>query len=161
CSELACTSHMVCCPVEVCFWQRTLPHSTQFSGGVCPHSSKAARGEDLQVEHPVWCGDAPAFHFHATLAGMLRPTLIGDQVIEVRQPCQTRLLAATGWVKPFHRKQFALHSVMSLIQKRAGRWLRRVFEDGIPAGFLPLKPTPDTPPVSRPRHGGDVVGKVA
>src|SRR2546427_55631 len=38
-------------------------------------SSKAARGEDLQVEHPVWCGYAPAFHFHATLAGMLSPTL--------------------------------------------------------------------------------------
>jgi hypothetical protein len=50
-------------------------------------SSKAARGEDLQVEHPVWCGDAPAFHFHAPLAGMLSPTLIGDQIIEVRQPC--------------------------------------------------------------------------
>jgi hypothetical protein len=27
-------------------------------------SSKAARGEDLQVEHPVWCGYAPAFHFY-------------------------------------------------------------------------------------------------
>src|SRR5438094_5623727 len=27
-------------------------------------SLKAARGEDLQVEHPVRCGDAPAFHFH-------------------------------------------------------------------------------------------------
>jgi hypothetical protein len=24
-------------------------------------SSKATRGEDLQVEHPVWCGDSPAF----------------------------------------------------------------------------------------------------
>ena len=41
-------------------------------------SSKAARGEDLQVEHPVWCGDASTFDFHATLAGMLSPTLIGD-----------------------------------------------------------------------------------
>jgi hypothetical protein len=40
--------------------------------------SKAARGEDLQVEHPVWCGYAPAFHFHATLAGMLSSTLIWD-----------------------------------------------------------------------------------
>src|SRR5262249_43096920 len=31
------------------------PHSTEFSGGMCPHSSKAARGENLQVEHPI-CG---------------------------------------------------------------------------------------------------------
>ena len=36
----------------------------------------------MQVEHPVSCGYAPAFYFHATLAGMLRPTLIEDQVIE-------------------------------------------------------------------------------
>jgi hypothetical protein len=34
------------------------------------HSSKAARGEDVQVEHPVWCGYTPAFHFHPTLIGM-------------------------------------------------------------------------------------------
>jgi hypothetical protein len=95
--------------------KRPYSHSTQFRGGVCPHSSKAARGEDLQVEHPVWCGDAPAFHVHATLPAMLSPTLIGDQVIEVRQPCQKRLLAATGMVKAFHREQFALHSVMRLI----------------------------------------------
>src|SRR5215467_11532867 len=40
-------------------------------------SSKAARGEDLQVEHPVCCGYAPAFHFHPTLPGMLGATLIG------------------------------------------------------------------------------------
>jgi hypothetical protein len=25
CSAVDCTSHMVCCPVEVCFWQRALP----------------------------------------------------------------------------------------------------------------------------------------
>src|SRR5262245_14331961 len=43
-----------------------------------------------------WCGYTPAFDFHATLASMLSPTLIGNQVIEVRQPCQKRLLAATG-----------------------------------------------------------------
>jgi hypothetical protein len=73
--------------IEIFLEDKNFTHSTQFSGGVCPHSSKAARGEDVQVEHPVWCGDAPAFHFHATLAGMLSPTLIGDQIIEVRQPC--------------------------------------------------------------------------
>ena len=112
-------------------------------------SSKAARGEDLQVEHPVWCGDAPAFHFHATLAGMLRPTLIGDQVIEVRQPCYKCLLSATGMVKAFHREQFALHGVMRLIQQRASRWHLRILEHGIPASFLLLKPTLDTLTVGR------------
>jgi hypothetical protein len=25
-------------------------------------SLQAARGEDVQVEHPVWCGYSPAFH---------------------------------------------------------------------------------------------------
>jgi hypothetical protein len=44
----------------------------------------------VQVEHPVWCGYAPAFHFHTTLAGMLSPTLMGDQIIEVCQSCQNR-----------------------------------------------------------------------
>ena len=32
-----------------------------------------------------YCGDAAAFHFHAALPGMLSPTLIRDQGIEVRQ----------------------------------------------------------------------------
>jgi hypothetical protein len=37
---------------------------------------------------------------------MLGPTLIRHQVIQVRQPRQERLLAATWMVKPFHREQF-------------------------------------------------------
>src|SRR5215472_16500651 len=48
----------------------------RFSGEVCHRSSKAPRGEDLQVEKPVACGDGAAFHFHPTLAGMPRATLI-------------------------------------------------------------------------------------
>src|SRR5262244_84576 len=82
-------------------------------GGHC--ASQASRSEDLQVEHPVWCRDASAFHFHAPLAGMLRSTLIGDQVIEVRQPCQKRLLAAFGMMEAFHGEQLALDGVMGLI----------------------------------------------
>jgi hypothetical protein len=70
-------------------------------------SSKAARGEDLQVEDPVACGDSASFHFHATLAGMLSPMLIRDQIIEVRQPCEKRLLAPTWMMKPLSsRKMF-------------------------------------------------------
>jgi len=55
--------------------------STELCGEACHRSSKAARGEDLEVEEPVVCRDCTAFDFHPTLAGMLHPTLIGDQVI--------------------------------------------------------------------------------
>jgi hypothetical protein len=30
-----------------------VPHSTELCGAVRHHSSKASRGEDLEVEHPV------------------------------------------------------------------------------------------------------------
>jgi hypothetical protein len=46
---------------------------------------------------------------------MLCPTLIGDQIIEVRQSCQKRLLAATRMMEPLHREQFPLDSVMGLV----------------------------------------------
>jgi hypothetical protein len=79
-----------------------IPHSTELRGGACHRSAKAFGGEDLQVEEPVACGDCASFHCHATLAGMLSPTLIGDQIMEVRQPCQKRLLAPARVMKPFH-----------------------------------------------------------
>src|SRR5262249_55843825 len=44
-------------------------------------SSKATRGEDLQVEHPSWCRYVSTFYFHSTLTGMLGTTLIRDQVV--------------------------------------------------------------------------------
>ena len=90
-------------------------HSIGFSGRECHRSPKASRREDLQIEEPVACRDSPAFHFHATLAGMLGATLIGHQVVEVCQPREKRLLAATGMMKPFHREQFPLDGVMGLI----------------------------------------------
>jgi hypothetical protein len=58
-------------------------HSIGFSGRGYHHSAKAARGEDLQIEQPVACGDFPAFDFHTTLAGVLGTTLVGDQVVQV------------------------------------------------------------------------------
>ena len=70
---------------------------TGFSGKGYHRSSKASRREDLEVEEPVACGHCSSFHFHAALAGMLGPTLIGNQVVEVCQPRDKRLLAAT-WV---------------------------------------------------------------
>jgi hypothetical protein len=56
-------------------------HSTELRGEVCHRSAKASGGEDLQVEKPVSCWDCASFHFHATVAGMLGPTLIRDEVV--------------------------------------------------------------------------------
>ena len=54
----------------------------------------SSRGKDLQIEQPGPCRYSPAFDFHATLAGVLSPTLVGYQVVQVRKPHQKRLLAA-------------------------------------------------------------------
>ena len=78
-------------------------------------SPQASRREDLQIEEPVWCGYSPAFHFHAALTGMLSPTLIGDQVVQVGEPRQKRLLTAAWMVKRFHHEQFPVDGIMGLI----------------------------------------------
>jgi hypothetical protein len=57
-----------------------------------------------QIEEPIMCRYSPAFHFYATLTRMLGPTLIGHQVVEVCQPYEKRLLAATGMMEPLHRE---------------------------------------------------------
>jgi hypothetical protein len=95
--------------------ERKFTHSTEVSGGVCHRSSKAPRGEDLEIEQPVSCGDCSSFHFHATLAGMLGPTLIQPQVIQGREPRQKRLLAPSWMMAPCHREQFPLAGVVGLI----------------------------------------------
>jgi hypothetical protein len=59
-------------------------------------SSKASRGENLQVEHPICGGYAPTFHFYPTLASVLGAPLIRDQVVQMREPLQKRLLAPLG-----------------------------------------------------------------
>ena len=59
-------------------------HSPQFSGGVCHRSSKASRGEDLEIKEPVLCGHSPSFHFHATLPRMHSAALVWHQVVQVR-----------------------------------------------------------------------------
>ena len=38
---------------------------------------------NLQIEEPVCGGYASAFHFHATLPGMLGTTLIRDEIVQV------------------------------------------------------------------------------
>jgi hypothetical protein len=41
---------------------------------------------------------------------MLSPTLIGDQVVQVGEPREERLLAAMWVMKAFHGEQFPLYS---------------------------------------------------
>ena len=105
-------------------------------------SSKASGREDLQGEPPVLCRESPAFHFHATLTRMLRSTLIRDEVVQVRQPRQKRLLTPWGMMEAFHGEQFPLDGIMRLIQQGAGDWHLRVCEYCIPPRLLVLKPAP-------------------
>ena len=76
--------------------------STRFSGRACHSSSKAPGCQDLDIEEPICCGYSSAFYFCATLAGMLGPTLIRHQVIQVCEPYEKRLLAPEWMMGPFH-----------------------------------------------------------
>ena len=67
--------------------------------GRCRRTLIASGSEDLQVEHPVGGGQAPAFHFHPTLARVQGPALIRDQVVQVRQAGEKRRLTPTGMVE--------------------------------------------------------------
>jgi hypothetical protein len=79
------------------------------------HSLISSRREDLQIEQPISCRDSPAFHFYTTLPRMLGATLIGHQVIQVREPREKRLLVSTGMMKPLHREEFSLNGVVGLV----------------------------------------------
>src|SRR5215510_7105302 len=76
----------------------------------------AARRQDLQVEHPVRCRDAAAFHFHPTPTRILGSPLVRNQVVEMRQPREKRRLAPAWVMKAFHVEELAVHRVMRLIQ---------------------------------------------
>jgi hypothetical protein len=62
----------------------------------------SSRSEDLQIKQPVVCRDSSALDFHATVAGVLGPALVWDQVIEVCQARQKRLLAPVWMMEAFH-----------------------------------------------------------
>jgi hypothetical protein len=115
----------------------------------------------LAIEEPVRSGYSPAFHFHPALTGMLRPTLIGDQVVQVREPRETRLLASAWVVQPLHREQFPLDGMMGLIQQGTGHRHPRICEHRRPARFLLLNPAPHARAMGRSSRGGDVIGNVA
>ena len=51
---------------------------------------------------------------------MLGPALIGDQVVQVREPRQKRLLIAAWMVKRFHHEQLPVDGIMGLIEQGAG-----------------------------------------
>ena len=76
----------------------------------------------MQVEHPVCSGYAFAFHLYPILPGMLRAPLIRDQVLQVRQPREKRLLTAPRIMEALHHEQFPVDGVMGLIQQGAGHW---------------------------------------
>src|SRR5262249_27651637 len=82
---------------------KKIAHSTELRGGGWHHSAKAARGEDVDIEEPVACRYASAFHFHTTLPSMLGSMLsVAERsfsllhLVEMLcQPCSQSLLY--GW----------------------------------------------------------------
>jgi hypothetical protein len=115
----------------------------------------------LAIEHAVSCRYTPAFHFHPASTGALRPTLIRDQVVQVREPHQKRLLTAAWMMKRFHHQEFPADGMMGLIQQDAGDRHLRVFEHRRPPRFLRLEPAPEARPVGRPGAVRHVVGNMA
>src|SRR5262249_43568866 len=67
------------------------PRSTELRGGGWHRSAKASRSEDSDIEEPVACWYASAFHFHTTLPGILGSMLIRDEIIQMREPYEKRL----------------------------------------------------------------------
>jgi hypothetical protein len=53
----------------------------------------------LEVEEPIACWYAPAFHLHPTLPRVLGAPLIWDKVVQVGEPREKRLLAVARVVK--------------------------------------------------------------
>src|SRR5882762_4265173 len=129
--------------------------------GSITRSSKASRGEDLQVEHPVRGRDAPALHFHPTPACVQGPTLIGNQIVQMREAGEQRRVTPAGMVEALHGEELAVEGVVRLIQHGAHRRHLRVCEHRIPARFLCLEPVAHTLAVLFANGRGDVVGTVA
>src|SRR6266853_4220056 len=92
---------------------------------------------------------------------MLGSPLLRDEVVQVCQPREKRLLAATWMMESLHREEFPLHGVMGLISQGAGRRHLRVFKHRIPARLLLLKPAPYALPIGHPCAVSHVIGKVA
>jgi len=72
---------------------------------------------------------------------MLGSTLIRDEIVQVGESREKRLLAATWVMKAFHGEQFPLDGIMRLIQERAGHRHLGTFKDGIPTNGVSLLQT--------------------
>src|SRR5919202_5091656 len=137
-----------------------MSHSTELRGGGHPRSSKASGGEDLQVEHPVRCRDATAFHFHPTLARIEGPALIWDQVVQMRQAGEKRRLTPSGMMETLHGEELAVDGVMRLIQHGAHRRHLRGWEYRIPAGAFGLEPVANARALRFSHRRSDAIGTV-
>ena len=72
---------------------------------------KASGREDLEIEQPVACRDGASLHFHPPLAGMLGTTLVGDQVVQMCQPSQKRLLVPVGMMERLYHGELPLNAM--------------------------------------------------
>lgn len=85
------------------------------------------------------CWNVSSFDFHATLAGVPGPRLIRNEVIQVYEPRQKRLLAAPWMIESLHRELFPLDGLVGLIYQDAGHRHPRVCMHRIRgAPLLPL-----------------------
>jgi hypothetical protein len=109
-------------------------------------SSKASRGEDLEIEQPVPGRHCASCHFPPPLAGVLGPTLRRDQVVEVCPSRQKRLLAPVWMMEPLHGEPCPLAGMMGLLQARTGHRPLGGCKDRRPGGFLVLQPA--SPPLA-------------
>src|SRR5262249_51922635 len=92
---------------------------------------------------------------------MLGSTLIRNEVVQVCEPRQKRLLAPPRMMEAVHGEQLPFDRVMGLIQQGARHRHLWVCEDRIPAGLLILKPASHPCTIGGPSRGSDVVHKVA
>ena len=95
----------------------------------------------MQIEEAVCGGYASAFHFHATLPGMLGTTLIRDEAVQVGEPREKRLLAATGMIEGLHHEEVPVDGVMGVIEQRC--WSRA--SAALRARHTSLPSWPETP----------------
>src|SRR5262249_18135347 len=88
-------------------------------------------------------------------------TLIGHQVVQVRQASEKRRLTPTGMVEALHGKELPVHSVVGLIQEGTAGRHPGGCAHRIPADLFVLEPIAYTFAVAGSNGGSDVVGKVA
>ena len=66
----------------------------------------------MDIEEPVAGRYLSTFYFHATLTRMLGSTLIRNEIVQVCEPRQKRLLAPARMMEAFHGKQLPFDGVM-------------------------------------------------